>query len=220
MMKILNLALICLLLIGCEKQYLANDGYVPETIEIEAKEVKDVHFFATPRNFVLDKPTTEAVNKLLKDARAEGIENIGFMLTSDRVITVETQEKAKKQISQLMIKHGFLNSRIINSGACVYKDAKVGFRIDILRYDVKEPNCSTWSEYIGDLDTNKHMPKYGAAAAYNLIEMISNKADFVSPRKYSGPEVSAAVNAARIKSSGGGGGGGSSSGSSAASSSN
>jgi type IV pilus biogenesis protein CpaD/CtpE len=200
-----NLIITSLFLLGCEKQYLANDGYIPETIQVDVKEVKNTHFFETSRNFNIDSGAIEAMNKVLKDARSAGIDNVGFMLISNELIPVEAQKRAKEQTYKVMHKHGFMTSRIIDSGTCVYKDAKVGIRIDILKYDIKEPNCSQWSEYIGDMDTNKNLPKYGAAITYNIIEMIGNKADFITPRKYRGQEVNAAIAAAGVTPSGGGG---------------
>jgi type IV pilus biogenesis protein CpaD/CtpE len=202
-------SLIGILLTGCEKQYLANDGYVPDAVVIEAKEVKTVHFFDTSLNSDINPTILVAMDKLLNDVRGEGVDNVGFMLVSDKLIPPETQERVKKQIYKLLYKNGFMSSRIVDSGVSVYKDAKTGVRIDVLRYDIKEPNCDLWSEYIGDMDTNKHLPKYGAADAYNFTEMIANKADLVSPRKYKGQEVKAAIAASA--------GGGSSSGSSSSS---
>jgi hypothetical protein len=42
------------------------------------------------------------------------------------------------------------------------------------------------------------MPRYGAATANNFLEMMGNKADFVSPRKYAGQDVKAAIESAGI----------------------
>jgi type IV pilus biogenesis protein CpaD/CtpE len=232
--RLLNLIITSLFLLGCEKQYLADDGYIPETIQVDMKEVKNTHFFGTSQNFNIDSNTIEAIDKVLKDTRSAGIDNVGFMLVSSELIPVEAQKQAKEQIYKIMYKHGFMTSRIIDSGTCVYKDAKTGIRIDILKYDIREPNCSPWSEYIGDMDTNKNLPKYGAAITFNTLEMVSNKADFISPRKYKGQEVNAAIAAigttpdsgggsssssSSSSSGGGGGGGGSSMGNSMSSSS-
>ncbi|MDR0753495.1 MAG: CpaD family pilus assembly lipoprotein, partial [Holosporaceae bacterium] len=94
-----------------------------------------------------------------------------------------------------------------NFGTCIYKDARTGIRIDILKYDVKKPNCNQWVEYIGDTDTNKNLPKYGAAVTCNMIEMIANKADFIAPREYKGSEAKSAVAAIGTTGSSNGGGG-------------
>jgi pilus biogenesis lipoprotein CpaD len=218
---ITNALISLVFLVGCEKRHKAEDGYAPEIIEIEAKETKIVNFFDSSSDFNVDPTVLEAMNKLLSDARANGIGNVGLMLVSDKPIPVETQKRAKKRVYSLMNKNGFPESRIVDSGACVYKEAKTGFRIDILKYDLKRPDCGFWSEYIGDVDTSKPLPKYGAAEAYNMAEMIANEADLVSPRKYKGQEVNAAISSTGGSSSGGGssgGGGGSSSGSGGASS--
>ncbi|MDR1236530.1 MAG: CpaD family pilus assembly lipoprotein [Holosporaceae bacterium] len=206
MKKTAIFTVICLLPAGCQKQYLADDGYVPETVSIDATETKNISFFPTSRDFSPDSATVEKMTQLLKDIHAEDIENIGFMLISDSAIPHEIQEKAKREISHLMGRMGFLNSRIVDSGTCIYKNAKVGIRIDALKYETNEINCDMWSEYIGDIDTNKHLPKYGAATAFNLLETIGNKADLISPRKYSGQETSAAIESAGVTVTGGGGG--------------
>ncbi|MDR0631738.1 MAG: CpaD family pilus assembly lipoprotein [Holosporaceae bacterium] len=213
-----NLIIMSLFLLGCEKQYLANEGYTPEIIQVDAKEVKKAHFFGTSYNFNMDSSAIEAMDKILKDARSAGIDNIGFMLISNEVIPIEAQKRAKKQIYKLMYKHGFITSRIVDSGTCVYQEAKTGVRIDILKYEIKEPDCSSWSEYIGDMDTNKNLPKYGATATYNTMEMVANKADFIAPRKYRGQEVRAAIAAAVATPGSSGGSSSSSSGSNSRSS--
>ncbi|MDR2646110.1 MAG: CpaD family pilus assembly lipoprotein [Holosporaceae bacterium] len=190
---------------GCEKQYLPNDGYIPEVMRIEAQEVKNSYFFGCLPDFNADSNFWGEIDKLLRDVRPEE-GNIGFMLLSPQSIPVEVQEKVKNQLYTLMYKHGFISSRIIDSGICIYKDAKTGIRIDVLKYDVKKPNCNQWVEYIGDTDTNKNLPKYGAAGTYNTIEMIANKADFAAPRKYKGSEAKSAIAAVGAVGSSGGGG--------------
>jgi type IV pilus biogenesis protein CpaD/CtpE len=192
-----------LFLTGCEKQYLPNDGYIPEIIKINAREIKKVYFFGCSSDFNMDPGPLQAVDQLLKDVHDEDASNIGFMLISNQSISAETQEKVRKQLYEVLHKHGFINSRIINGGTCVYEDAKTGVRIDILKYKTEEPDCSKWSEYIGDTDTNKNLPKYGASDTYNIIEMIANKADFVAPRKYKGPEAKSSIAATTGTNSGG-----------------
>jgi type IV pilus biogenesis protein CpaD/CtpE len=216
MMKIVYFMAINLLLVGCHKQYRADDGYIPETITIDTTETKNINFFPTSDDFNLCDADVTAMSNLFKEALSDGIDNIGFMLVSDKAIPFEVQEEAKKKISFMMGRHGFLDSRIVDSGACVYKGAKTGVRIDLLKYDTNEPDCSKWSEYIGDIDTNKNLPKYGAASAYNFLETIGNKADLISPRKYKGQDVTSAVKASQTESGASTGGGESSSSSAAA----
>ncbi|MDR0580745.1 MAG: CpaD family pilus assembly lipoprotein [Holosporaceae bacterium] len=197
---------VSLFLAGCKKQYLPNDGYIPEVIRIDAQEVKKSYFFGCSQRFNVNPNFWEAIDKFLEDVHREE-DNIGFMLLSHQSIPVEIQEKVKNQLYALMYKHGFIGSRIINFGICIYKDAKTGIRIDVLKYDVKKPNCNQWVEYIGDTDTNKNLPKYGAAGTYNMIEMIANKADFAAPRKYKGAEAKTAITAIGSASGGSSGGG-------------
>jgi type IV pilus biogenesis protein CpaD/CtpE len=204
--QLLNFAVIAAFVAGCEKQYLPNDGYNAETVEIDAKETKTVHFFASSHNFVIAPGTLAAMDKLLKDTNGRGIDNIGFMLISNQPIPIDSQKRVKEQVYQMMHKRGFMKSRISDLGICVYRDADPGVRIDVLKYEITEPNCEPWSEYVGDLDTNKHLPRHGSSNAYNLGEMISNKADLVAPREYKGQETNAAI--ASSGASGGSSGGG------------
>jgi type IV pilus biogenesis protein CpaD/CtpE len=195
-MKLYSAAVIGLLFCGgCEKQYLPDDGYISEDNEIDAKEHKCVHFFRTGRDFNFSAATVAKMNKILRNTRSKGIGNIGFMLVSNQIIPLKLQEKAKKQIYFLTSKNGFMDSRVVDSGICVYKDAKVGVRLDVLKYEAKGPNCDVWSEYIGDADSNKHLPKLGASGAYNLVEMIVNKADLIAPRKYKGADAKSSIDA-------------------------
>jgi type IV pilus biogenesis protein CpaD/CtpE len=178
---------------GCEKQYLADDGYAPETTTIEAKESRKTYFFETGEDFNLSAEILAKIDNLLLKARQIGTDNIGFMLISDKLIPLESQKKAKKQIRLAMNKRGFINSRIVDSGHCIYKGARLGIRIDILKYETKKPDCDIWSEYVGDTDTNKHLPKCGVSDVYNLGEMIANKADLIAPREYAGQDTQASI---------------------------
>ncbi|MDR2158342.1 MAG: CpaD family pilus assembly lipoprotein [Holosporaceae bacterium] len=202
--RLTNFVVMGLLLSGCEKQYLADDGYIPEVAEIQAKETKNIHFFSCSPNFELDDATIQSISQVLKEAKNNGISNAGYMLISNRPIASKLQKNARKQIHKIMNDQGFLSSRVMDSGVCVYKEAKVGIKINILKYDVQGPDCSQWSEYIGDLDLNKNLPKLGAAAAYNFVQMIDNSADIISPRKYKGQDVKSAIAAAGIESTGSG----------------
>ena len=204
--KYLTLLSVLVLMSACDKQVKVDDGYIPEFAAIDSEEQCEHHLFLSDSNFSLSKATIAEIETLLKDTRATGIDNIDFMIISNTPVSIETQIRVKEQIKSLMYKHGFIRSRIIDKGVCVYKDAKPGVRIGILQYKAKEPNCDIWSEYIGDTDTNKNLPKYGVSHVYNLEEMIANKADFSAPREYQGARVSDAISA--ISSTGGGGGSG------------
>jgi pilus biogenesis lipoprotein CpaD len=212
------LSIACILIGGCEKQFKA-DGYVPEFATVDATENKDSHFFASSYSFDFSVSQYAEIEALLTNVKATGVDNIGFMIISNKPIPEQTQKRVKDRILALMHKHGFISSRIVDYGTCVYQEAKPGVRINVLKYSVKTPDCSTWSEYVGDTDTNKDLPKYGFSAVYNLEQMIANKADLVAPRKYIGQTTQTAVAAVKDAGSAGGGGGGTSSGSSSGSSS-
>lgn len=206
--KYLPLLSALILMSACDNQVTDDDRYIPEFATIDSEEQCEHHLFLCDSNFNFSNATIAEIEALLKDTRATGIDNIDFMIMSNTPVPVETQVRVKDQVRSLMYKHGFIRSRVIDKGVCVYKDAKPGIRIGILQYKVKEPNCDLWSEYIGDTDTNKNLPKYGVSHAYNLEEMIANKADFSAPREYQGTRASDAISA--LGSTKGGGGSGSS----------
>jgi type IV pilus biogenesis protein CpaD/CtpE len=184
----------CLLLLqGCEKQYKANDKYVSDFKSLNVSENRISKFFELNNNFELSENTLLGIKKILKDAKAEGANNVSFVIISNRPIGIQEQEKIRGIIQQYMYQAGFLNSRIIDSGLCIYATANPGVRIDILKYNVEEPTAAMWSEYIGDLDTNKEMPRLGVSEACNLKEMIANDADLIAPRKYKGANVTDAI---------------------------
>ncbi|MBQ7674813.1 MAG: hypothetical protein IJT36_09965 [Alphaproteobacteria bacterium] len=198
---------------GCDKQVKVEDGYTPEFAAIEAEEQGEQYLFQCGSSFDLSEATCVSIEDLLKSARAVEVENVEFMIISNAPVLLAVQKKVKSRIRSLMYKHGFIKSRIIDKGVCVYKDAQPGVRIGLLRYKVKEPNCNQWNEYIGDTDVSKNLPKYGVSAVYNLEEMIANKADFVSPRTYSGTRVDTALSGMGVTTSSGGGNGSAPSGS-------
>jgi type IV pilus biogenesis protein CpaD/CtpE len=178
---------VCFVLCGCCRyEHAEEENHVPETTMLEVKENKISHFFGVNQDFVLPESELYRIRTLLQLARANDVENAGFLLISGNPISIQQQEKVKKQILRAMHLCGFGDSRIIDSGICIYRDAKNGVRIDALKYDLKMPNCDTWSEYIGDINTDKPLPRFGASISYNLGEMIANKADIIIPREYKG----------------------------------
>lgn len=187
---------------ACGKQAKINDNDTLEIAKINVDEQCEYHIFKFDSNFNISDADVAKIEALLKNARADNIENIEFLIVSNSPISIEKQTKIKWRIKTLMYKNEFIRSRIIDRGICVYKYAKPGVRIGILRYKVKEPDCSIWDEYIGDIDTRKNLPRYGVSNAYNLKEMIANTADLTSPRKYPGARVSSAINAMKTKVSG------------------
>lgn len=205
--KYLSLLSALILISACDKQVKVDDGYIPEFAEINSEELCEHHLFLCNSNFSFSNTTIAEIEALLKNSRANGIDNIDFMIVSNAPVLIETQTKVKELIKSLMYKHGFIRSRIIDKGVCVYKDAKPGIRIGNLQYKIQSPNCDTWSEYVGDTDTNKNLPKYGVSYVYNLEEMIANKADFSSPREYPGTKANLAIKAVENISSGDGGSG-------------
>jgi type IV pilus biogenesis protein CpaD/CtpE len=164
-----------------------------ESIKMDIKENRDVYFFECSKDFYFDNEILQKIEGILKKARGESVDNVAFTFISNRSIPFEIQEKTRKLMYEIMHKYHFLRSRIIDAGICVYDGAKTGVRIDILQYEITQPDCSMWSENIGDLDNDKDLPKYGASAKYNMGEMIANKADFISPREYPGQEVRSAI---------------------------
>lgn len=186
-----SVSILCLL-IGCEED--PNIGKEIEELKIDISENKQSHFFPINGNFELTSNDIAGIDSLLKDSYGKGHENIGFMIISDKAIKEEQRETLSQTIISRAKKAGFLDSRITDSGICVYKNAKKGVRIDILSYDLKKPDTS-WKNSIGDCNTNKNMPSYGTCSLWNLEEMVANKADLISPRKYKGQNTEGAVTA-------------------------
>ncbi len=203
---IFGLTVLSLVTTGCEKQYLPDDGYIPESYKIDIEEKKNINFFETSGNFNLTDNVVGQISSLLKETRSKGIENISFMLVSNKTVPVSLYQEVKDKIFSLIRKHGFLESRVIDAGMCVYSDAKCGIRIDVLQYNITEPDCGEWTEYIGDTDTNKNLPKYGVADIYNLKQMIANPADLKRPRTYKGQDAKSAIAAMNSVSNSAGGG--------------
>ena len=222
MMKyFLSLTAVCLLLTGCSNKNEELSTGDHDHQEINITECKFSHFFEVNSNFQMSSVNKAKLEKLLRDSKGEGIENIGFMIVSDSPILKEQKAKISSQVKSQMIRAGFLESRIVDSGICVYKDAKKGVRVDILKYDLQRTEIDMWTDSVGDCDIEKDLPSYGKAINYNLEEMVANSADLISPRKYKGQRTQDAIKAVGdvASSSGGSSGGGSSRSSSSSSSS-
>jgi type IV pilus biogenesis protein CpaD/CtpE len=208
-------AIITFFLTGCsETQNYHDSDYIPVMNNINITENRDPHFFAVNHNFDFPHNTLIQIENLLKNSKANGIDNVGFSIISDQTIPVETQQKIKNKIFPLMNKAGFISSRIVDYGTSVYDGATRGIIINILKYDLERSDCSKWSEGVGDIDSKKNLPKMGVTNNYNLEEMIANKADLIAPRKYIGQKTDKAVAAVNSDSSGGGSSSSSDSGSS------
>ena len=185
-----SVSILCLL-VGCEGDPNTNNTLIKE-LTIDVSENKTSHFFPIDVNSEQSSDNIEIIDSLLKDTYGCGIENIGFMIVSDKVVSEEQRAKLSSQVISRMKKAGFLDSRIVDSGICVYPNAKRGIRIDVLKYDLKKPDTS-WKHSIGDCDTNKDLPAYGTSSLWNFEEMVANKADLIAPRKYRGQNTDAAV---------------------------
>ncbi|MDR2681509.1 MAG: CpaD family pilus assembly lipoprotein [Holosporaceae bacterium] len=184
-----------LLLAGCEKQYKADDGYVHEIPEITVQKSKNISLFSWSQEKKFPSDVFKKMLIFLHGAKEDGIENIAISIFFPSAVSDEKKEKIKKQVWASAYEAGFIASRILDAGVFSSEDQDIKVYIDLLKYDLQEPDCSLWSEYIGDMDTNKDLPKFGAADRYNLKEMIANGADLVTPRKYKGPHTKNAINA-------------------------
>lgn len=193
MKRVFSLAAVCLLLSGCSERSALPEDY--EYPKIDITENKTSHFFATDNEFVISNADKEKLKKLLRDSKGEGIENIGFIIVSNSPVLKSQKSVLSSQIKSLMIKAGFLESRIVDSGVCIYKDAKKGVRVDVLKYDLNRTDIGLWTESTGDCDFEKALPNYGKAMNYNMEEMIANSADLIAPRKYKGQRVTDTLNA-------------------------
>lgn len=194
MKYLLSLTAIGLLLTGCSNDSELKGEY-SWIDSIDIKEEKVPNFFNVNADFELSSLDHAALERLLKNAKGKGIENIRFMIISNTSVPKDKQQAMSEYLRTQMSKAGFISSRIVDSGVCIYKDAKKGVRIDILKYSIDRTNVDLWNEKVGDCDVEKNMPRYGASNNYNLEEMIANKADLISPRKYAGQRTDAAINA-------------------------
>ena len=181
------------LLSGCHDA--GNKAMDVEFTKIEASEEKESSFFETSHDFNLSEFQLNQMIKILKEAKATGETNVGFLLKSNKYISEETQEIVKKNIRNVMYKQGFIDSRIIDLGTVIYDSARTGIRVDILKYNVKPINTAPWDTEIGDADVYKNLPRYGSSIAYNLNEMVANKADLVRARKYKGQSTNDSISA-------------------------
>ncbi len=194
MKYLLSLTVIGLFLTGCSNE-IEHKGEYSWIDDIDIFEEKVPNFFNVNGDFELSSLDQAALERLLKNAKGKGIENIRFMIVSNTPVPIEKQNAMSEYLKTKMAKAGFLNSRIIDSGVCIYKDAKKGVRVDILKYRIDRTNVDLWNEGVGDCDVEKNMPRYGATNNYNLEEMVANRADLISPRKYPGQRTDAAINA-------------------------
>lgn len=208
----LSLTAVCLILTGCSEREFTSLSDFDET-EIDITENKTSHFFAVNSNFEMSAGDLAKLEKLLKDSKGEGIENVGFMIVSNSPVLTAQKKSISERVKSKMMRAGFLDSRIVDSGVCIYKDAKKGVRVDVLKYDLQRTDTNLWDDSIGDCDTEKPLPSYRKATNYNLEEMIANSADLIAPRKYKGQKIEQAIKAMSGTGSSGGGGGSSSSGS-------
>ncbi len=189
----INLTAVCLLLTGCSTERVEAPSYAYNEEKIDIKENRTSHLFAIDNNFQMSEEDQVKLYQLLRDSKGRGIENVSFMITSDSPVTKFERVALSNQVRSQMEKAGFLDSRIIDSGICIYKDAKKGVRVDILKYDLKRTNLGEWDNPIGDCDVERNLPNYGKATNYNLEEIIANPADLISPRKYKGQKATNAI---------------------------
>ena len=190
----LSLTAVCLILTGCSEKEITSISDFEET-KIDITENKTSRFFAVNNNFEMSASDVAKLEKLLRDSKGEGIENVGFMIVSNSPVLPAQKKTLFEQVKSKMIRAGFLESRIVDSGICIYKDAKKGIRVDVLKYDLQKTNVDLCDDSVGDCDTEKTLPRYGSAMNYNTEEMISNRADLVSPRRYKGQKTEQAISA-------------------------
>ncbi len=190
-----SLTAVCLLMTGCSTERENVSSYAYDEEKISIKENRTSHLFAVDDSFQMSEEDQVKLSQLLRDSKGRGIENVSFMITSNSPVAKFERVALSNQVRAQMEKAGFLDSRIIDSGICVYKDAKKGVRVDILKYDLKRTNVGEWDDSVGDCDIEKDLPNYGKATNYNTEEMVANPADLISPRKYKGQRATDAITA-------------------------
>ena len=192
-MKYLALSTICcLILSGCSQSSNSRVAQLPDEL---ATEVRNHHLFQLSAGNTVTREMINNIISELKTERGKGIENVSFMIVTKNPISSEQQAKMSRQITEALLHAGFMESRIINSGACFYADATDHVRVDALNYESANLGSGEWNTSIGDCDEDKDIPQYGYSEKYNLTQMIANKADLVSPRIYKGQEIEASIKA-------------------------
>ncbi len=196
---------LCLILSGCEhkKSIDQSNNTLPEVL---VSEERVNHLFPMESNHQISDVIMEKIIGELKEEKSTGVENVSFTLITEKPLLKEEQDLLAKQVISSLRKAGFLESRIINSGSCFYEGAGNNIRIDALKYKSKELDMGYFdSDHdVGDCDVQKDLPKKGFADAWNLQQMIANKADLVAPREYKGQKTEAAIGALSTELSGGG----------------
>lgn len=190
-----SLLFFMILATACEKRAelgMKNTGdFDCGTPDVETRTI--YRTFRTDSNFNFSPATLKSIDEVLRDAKASGEDNVEFLIISNEPVTAEKQQRIKNQLFSMMYERKFIKSRIKYRGVCVYKTAKKGVRMGILRYKMKELDTNVWTDSIGDIDPTKKIPKHGVSQAYNLEAMVGNKADLVEPREYPGMRAEAAV---------------------------
>ena len=199
------IALSVLMISGCgQDMYPKREGKTvkgyPKLVSTENRNIK---FFQCSENFEIPQGGEAKISEFLKEVKGDGRDNISFTIISNKQLSSEVQEKIRETVQKLMYKEGFIQSRIVDSGVCVYREATPGIRIDALDYTLTDPDVSEWDDPIGDCDVAKQAPRFGHAGMYNLSKMIANKADISNPRTYRGQATADAISAISSGSSGG-----------------
>ena len=191
-----GIAFLVLLATGCEtpvNNKAKSDIYREDSMRITATENREIRLIQCKDDFEITDEQKMRFREFLKESREAGAENIAFTIISNRQLTLSKQKEIKESICDLMYKEGFIRSRVIDSGICVYKDATPSIRVDVLHYELDEPDIGEWKEDVGDCDLDKDIPKFGVSNSYNFGKMIANKADLTTPREYRGMSATDAV---------------------------
>ncbi len=193
----LGITLMLLLTTGCETPINKSGSDIDkeDSLKITAIENREIHLIQCNKDFKVTNEQKMRFKEFLKESREAGAENIAFTIISDHQLSLSKQKEIKKFVYGLIYKEGFIKSRVIDSGVCVYKDATPSIRVDVLHYELDEPDVSQWNADVGDCNLDKDIPKFGVSNSYNFGKMIANKADLLNPRKYKGMSATDAVSA-------------------------
>ena len=106
MKYLVSLTACYLILTGCSENKFALPNEFEEA-KINITENKVTHFFGVDNNFEMSVDDLAKLEKLLKNSKGKGIENVGFMIISNSPVLTAQRKVLSGQVKSKMIRAGF-----------------------------------------------------------------------------------------------------------------
>lgn len=169
-----------------------------------------------PNTLIMDEELISTFNEIVNKIKVSGKKNIKItFINNTSNINLGKQTLLLKQFKRFMLEAGFGVTQIKLNFQSKNDESEMpyGVKMEALGYESKPVEASVWDEAIGDIDTEKDMPSFGATMASNLEQMIANPGHLVNPPEceFSESKSSIAAMLSGASSSGGSSGGSSSS---------